>query len=293
MKKDTQVNLGKAVQNNIEITHPDKVLFEKTGITKGDIAQYYLQVSGRMLPYLENRILSVIRCPNGIVGSCFYRKHPGDVKGIVKIAVPSSGGGTEEYGYLVDTQGLLSEVQMGTLEFHTWGSRVEALEHPDMMVLDLDPDEGMDLQRIRQGVKDLKSMLDQLSLTAYLKTSGGKGYHVVIPFKAVPDWERFHQFAKRMAESMEAAWPDRYTSDMRKTHRTGKIFIDWLRNTKGATTVAPYSVRAREGAPVSMPIAWEELDLVAPNGISMSEAVAGLQRKDPWVGLPDTVQQLK
>ena len=162
-----------------------------------------------------------------------------------------------------------------------------------MMGFDLDPDEGMALERIRQGVKDLKGMLDQLYLTSYLKTSGGKGYHVVIPFKPVGGWETFHEFARNMAKTMEAMWPDRYTSNVRKDRRNDRIFIDWIRNGRGATSIAPYSVRAREGAPVSMPIAWKELDTVTPDGISMEEAVKRLRRKDPWTGFFDNEQQLK
>lgn len=265
------------------ITHLDKILYKKSGITKGDIAAYYAAVAERMLPYLENRILSVVRCPGGIESSCFYKKHPAkDYRFIHTVPVTSDDGGTEEYYYLSDERGLLSEVQMNTLEFHTWGSRVETLEQPDVMVFDLDPAEGMELERIRQGVKDLKSILDQLSLVSFLKTSGGKGYHVVIPFSPAAGWDAFNEFARNTAKTMAAMWPDRYTSNVRKNRRINRIFIDWIRNGRGATSIAPYSVRAREGAPVSMPIAWKELDTVTPDGISMEEAVKRLRRKDPW-----------
>ena len=150
------------------------------------------------------------------------------------------------------------------------------------MVFDLDPDEGMDLSRVRQGVRDLKGILDELSLTSYLKTSGGKGYHIVMPLKPKVPWDKFHDFARNIAEVMEQKWPDRYTSNVRKEKRKNKIFIDWIRNGRGATSVAPYSVRARAGAKVSMPIAWEELDLIGPAGIDMQEALQRVDGEDPW-----------
>ena len=168
------------------------------------------------------------------------------------------------------------------LEFHIWGSRVDELERPDMMVFDLDPDEGMDIGRVRQGVRDIKDILAELSLTSYLKTSGGKGYHVVVPFTPAVSWDIFYDFAKRVAEVMEQKWPDRYTSNIRKNKRAGKIFIDWIRNGRGATSIAPYSLRARRGAKVSMPIGWEELDSVEPDGIDMTEALVRFGQEDPW-----------
>lgn len=267
----------------VKITHPDKVLFDDPQITKEDVIRYYEKVSGRMLPYVSHRILSIVRCPKGISQTCFYKKHPGqESKGIVTIPVSNSEGGTEDYFYIKDLAGLISEAQMGTLEFHTWGSRVDELEKPDMMVFDLDPDEGMELGRVRQGARDLESILAELSLVSYLKTSGGKGYHVVVPFRPAASWDVFHDFAKRVAEVMEQKWPERYTSNIRKAKRTNKIFIDWIRNGRGATSIAPYSIRARKGAKVSMPIAWDELDTVAPDGIDMSDALLRIQKNNPW-----------
>ena len=283
-----------AVLKSVALTHPDKVLFTESGITKGDVARYYLRVAPRMLPHLENRLISSVRCPGGIESACFYKKHPaGDIRGVATVPVPGRDGKSEDYYYVADIYGLLGEVQMNTLEFHTWGCHAQTLEQPDMMVFDLDPDEGMELGRVRQGVKDLKSLLDRLELTAYLKTSGGKGYHIVLPFWPASGWDAFHGFAQNIAKAMEATWPDRYTSNARKNKRTGKIFVDWVRNGRGATSVAPYSVRARKGAPVSMPIAWRELDTVAPNGVDMAGAVSRLRRKDPWAGFFEQGQQLK
>ncbi len=288
------VNANNMIIEGIKITSPDKVIFEDPQITKEDVIRYYAAVSERMLPYVSHRILSIVRCPKGVSQTCFFKKHPGPgSKGIVTLPVQNSDGETEEYFYLENKSGLISEAQMGTLEFHTWGSSVVTLEQPDMMVFDLDPDEGMDLSRVRQGALDIRSILSELSLNSYLKTSGGKGYHVVVPLKPVADWDVFHDFAKRVAEVMEQKWPDRYTSNVRKAKRTDKIFIDWIRNARGATSIAPYSIRARKGARVSMPITWEELDTVAPDGINLEEALSRIGGSDPWKDFSRNDQRLK
>jgi len=278
----------------IKITSPDKVIFEDPEITKADVIRYYAKVSERMMPYVSNRILSIVRCPKGISQSCFFKKHPGpDNKAIVTMQIMNSRGETEDYFYIENASGLIYEAQMGTLEFHTWGSRADNLEKPDMMVFDLDPDEGMGLETVRQGVKDVRSILEQLSLNSFLKTSGGKGYHVVVPFEPTVDWETFHDFARRIAEVMEQKWPDRYTSNVRKVNRKNKIFIDWIRNGRGATSIAPYSIRARSGARVSMPITWKELDTVAPDGVNMADALSRIDGNDPWKDFFQIKQRLK
>ncbi|HHV12965.1 MAG TPA: DNA ligase D [Clostridiales bacterium] len=294
VEKAVEANKNSIIIGGIKITNPDKVMFDEPAITKADVVRYYETVSERMLPYVSNRVISIVRCPKGISQTCFYKKHPGpDNKGIVTIPITNSDGETEEYFYIEDVSGLISEVQMGTLEFHTWGSRVEQLEKPDIMVFDLDPDEGMELSRVRQGVLDIKGILAELSLDSYLKTSGGKGYHIVVPLKPVAEWDTFHDFAKRVAEVMEQKWPDRYTSNVRKAKRKGRIFIDWIRNGRGATSIAPYSIRARSGAKVSMPITWEELDTVAPDGINMAEAIIRISGNDPWKDFFQNGQMLK
>ncbi|MCY1713663.1 DNA ligase D [Caproiciproducens galactitolivorans] len=295
-ERETQMETdgNSIIIQGIRITNPDKVMFDDPAITKADVIRYYEKVSERMLPYVGHRILSIVRCPKGISQTCFYKKHPGaGSKGVVTIPVSNSDGETEEYFYLENVSGLISEAQMGTLEFHIWGSRVDELEKPDMMVFDLDPDEGMDLGTVRQGVKDMKSILTELSLNSYLKTSGGKGYHIVVPLTPSVSWDTFHDFARRVAEVMEKKWPDRYTSNVRKAKRSNKIFIDWIRNGRGATSVAPYSIRARKGAGVSMPIAWEELDTVAPNGITMADALKRIEGSDPWKDFFQNRQLLK
>jgi bifunctional non-homologous end joining protein LigD len=155
------------------------------------------------------------------------------------------------------------------------------LEEPDLLVFDLDPDEGMDLSKVREAVRDLKSLLDELDLTSFLKTSGGKGYHVVVPLKPSASWEDARTFSQNVAKAMEAKWPKKYTSNMRKEKRKGKVFVDWIRNGRGATSVAPYSLRARPGAPISCPIGWSELDTIGPADITL-ENIGSRSRKQPW-----------
>jgi bifunctional non-homologous end joining protein LigD len=278
----------------IKITHPDKVIYQDLNIKKIDVAMYYAQVAGRMMPFIKNRILSVIRCPKGVLEPCFFKKHrQTQGKGLGTIMVKNSEVKDQEYFYIQDSLGLISEAQMGTVEFHIWGSRIENIEMPDLMVFDLDPDEDMDLKQVRQGAKDLKNLLDKLNLVSYLKTSGGKGYHVVLPFRPTVDWDTFNDFAKRVAQALKSAFPDLYTDNIRKANRKGRIFIDWARNGKGATSIAPYSLRARAGASVSMPIAWDELDTIAPNEINMTEALARIKNPDPWADFFKTEQELK
>lgn len=284
---------GEIEIEGIKITNPDKVMFENPDIRKRDVVEYYARAGERMLKYAGNRILSIIRCPKGISEPCFFKKHPGSRSKNIVITPIETGSGEEEYFYIEEPKGFVYEAQMGTLEFHTWGSRVDEAEKPDVMVFDLDPDEGMPLEKVRQGVKDLRSILEKLSLKSFLKVSGGKGYHVVVPFVPSVDWETFGAFSKKIAVLMENQWPDRYTSNIRKNKRDGKIFIDWARNGRGATSVAPYSLRARKGAKVAMPISWEELDKVAPDGITMEEAVRRLSKPDPWKDFYKTKQRLK
>lgn len=287
-------NSKNIIIQEVKISSPDKAMFDDPIITKADVARYYEKVSARMLPLAGQRVLSIVCCPKGITQACFFKKHPGpDSKGIATIPITNSDGETEEYFYIENVSGLISQVQLGTLEFHIWGSRIDQLEKPDMMVFDLDPDVGMDLSQVRQGVRDMRNILSDLSLNSYLKTSGGKGYHVVVPLKPFAAWDTFHDFSKRVVEVMEQKWPDRYTSNVRKAKRTDKIFIDWIRNGRGATSVAPYSIRARKGAKVSMPIAWEELDTIAPDGISMADALKRIEGEDPWKDFYQNNQMLK
>ena len=269
---------------NTTITSPNKTVFKNPKINKMDIVKYYHLVSKRMLPYLENRLISTIRMPDGYGGTKFFKKHFSDnAHNLGKKVIKKN----EDYYYIKDVRGLISEVQMNSFEFHIWGSNINNLNKPNFMVFDLDPDEKLSLKKLREGVKDLKKILDDLKLKSFLKTSGGKGYHVIVPIKSNVTWQKFRKIAEDIAELMEAKWPEKYTSNIRKENRKEKIFIDYFRNTKGATSVAPYSIRLRKKCTVSMPIAWSELDKVKPDGITMEEALKRLKRKDPWAELKD------
>jgi bifunctional non-homologous end joining protein LigD len=279
--------------SEVRVTNPDKIIYKSRGIKKIDVVSYYAHVAERMFPYAGDRLLSLVRCPDGVGGQSFFKKHPGtDKKGITAMPI-KTGGGEEEYFYIGDAEGFALQAQMDTIEFHAWGSRVDSLEKPDMMVFDLDPDINTDLDKVRKGAENIKKILDDLSLVSFLKTSGGKGYHVVVPFEPETDWDGFRDFAKRVAVVMESEWPELYTSNIRKEKRKGKIFIDWIRNSRGATSVAPYSLRAREGAAVSMPIFWEELYSVSPSGIKMEDALKRIGGVDPWKDFYSIGQKLK
>ena len=285
---NTSIKSGKTMEEikentGVELTNPDKVIFKNPKVTKKDIFDYYEIVSERMLPFLKNRLISTIRLPDGYGGKPFYKKHFENFDSLLGVKkLKTNEDKRNDYYYIKDKFGLLSEVQMNSYEFHIWGSRVDDVNHADMLVFDLDPDEGLSLEKLRRGAKDLKKILDEYKLESFLKTSGGKGYHVVVPLRSKVTWKNARKIARDIAKLMELTWPDKYTSNMKKSKRKGKIFIDWIRNIKGSTSVAPYSIRLRRKATVSMPIKWSELDKVRPDEITIKEAIKRIRRKDPW-----------
>ena len=267
----------------IELTNPDKVIFKNPKVTKKDIFNYYEKVAERMLPYVENRLISTIRLPDGVGGTPFYKKHFENLDGYLGVKkLRSSGDNRNDYYYIKDINGIMQEVQMNSYEFHIWGSKVDDVNHADILVFDLDPDENLSLSKLREGVKDLKKILDDYNLESFLKTSGGKGYHIVVPLRNKTTWKNARSIARNIAKLMEATRPDKYTSNMKKGKRKGKIFIDWVRNIKGATSVAPYSIRLRKKATISMPIKWSELDKIKPDEITIDKAIKRLKNIDPW-----------
>ena len=279
MEEIEQKKKKKDILSAITITNPDKLIYPDSKITKLDIINYYQKVAKRMLPFLKNRIISTIRCPNGIEKTSFYKKHYNqEIDGFHSYPISPK---EKEYYFITNAQGLIHEVQQNGIEFHIWGSNIPNIDEPNYMVFDLDPDETLSLKQLREGVKDLKSILDELNLKSFLKTSGGKGYHVVIPIYDT-NWQDFRDITKNIALLMEKKWPDKYTTNISKKKRKKKIFIDWLRNIKGSTSVCPYSLRARLNAPVSFPIAWEDLNKIKPNDITLKKALKLIKKKDPW-----------
>jgi len=256
----------------IEITSPDKIIYPKSKITKLDVVKYYQKVAKAMLPHLQNRPLSVIRCHKNI-SETFFKKHPNAKTPHTKTFVRDG----EEYFYIDSIEGIIEQVQLGTLEFHTTGCFVRDLKKPNLMVFDLDPDETLNLKTLQTGVLQLKEILDELKLPSFLKTSGGKGYHIVVPFSKGKSWKEFAEFSKNVALLLEAKHPTLYTTNIRKKERKNKIFIDYLRNDAHSTCVCPYSLRARENAPVSMPIKWTELFKTSPNQITIASKIKTIE----------------
>jgi bifunctional non-homologous end joining protein LigD len=245
----------------INITHASRVLFPESGQTKGDLADYYAAIAPLMLPFAAKRPMSLVRCPQGRAKACFFQKHDSGSFGpeISHVPITEKDGSAEDYLYLTEAAGILACVQMGTIEFHGWGSRAQEVERPDRMIFDLDPDEGLDFAQVRRAAQDIAHHLSDIGLVSFAMLSGGKGVHVVVPLTPGHDWGTHKDFARRFAEAMALAEPDRFTATMSKAKRKGRIFIDWLRNQRGSTAVLPYSARARQGAPVALPITWDEL----------------------------------
>src|SRR4030095_12738682 len=225
-------------------------------------AEYYAKIEALMLLDMARRPISLIRCPQGRAKECFFQKHDSGTMGphVKHVPVKESDGEVQDYLYVQDARGILACVQMGTIEFHGWGSKANKLEHPDRLVFDLDPDVGLDFNKVKAAAVRLRALLADLGLVTFPMLTGGKGIHVIASLDAKADWPKVKSFAERFSRAIAEAEPDMFTANIRKNQRKGRIFLDWLRNQRGATAVMPYSARAREGAPVAAPIAWEELD---------------------------------
>jgi bifunctional non-homologous end joining protein LigD len=247
---------------HVTVSSREREIFPESTVTKGELADYYAAVAGLMLPWAANRPISLVRCPQGRGKKCFFQKHDAGTFGefVHQVPIPEKDGSVEDYIYVTDADGLVACVQMGTIEFHGWGSSVAKLEQPDRMVFDLDPDEGLDFAAVKKAAVDIKGHLADIGLTSFPMLSGGKGVHVVVPLTPQADWDTVKSFAERFARALASAEPERFVATMSKAKRVGKIFLDYLRNQRGSTAVLPYSARAREGAPVAAPVSWSELD---------------------------------
>ncbi|NNM77491.1 DNA ligase D [Sphingomonas sp. ID1715] len=250
-----------APELSVKISNPERVIYPDSGITKGQLATYYAQVSGIMMPWLANRPISLVRCPQGRARKCFFQKHDAGSFGahVHHVPVREKNGSTEDYLYVDSAEGLLTCVQMGTIEFHGWGSLVTDYEKPDRMVFDLDPDEDLGFEQVKKAALDLKRYLGDLGLVTFAMLSGGKGVHVIAPLTPRAEWPQVKDFTHRFALALSEAEPDRFLANMSKAKRKGRIFIDYLRNQRGATAILPYAARARPNAPVAAPVSWEEL----------------------------------
>jgi bifunctional non-homologous end joining protein LigD len=271
----------------IKLTHPNRVLYPEQGITKIELASYYEGVADRIMPHIERRPLTLVRCPEGHEQQCFYQRHAQGALDPEIHQVKVKGKGSVVFYLAIDSlAGLIALVQMGVLEIHTWGARSERIEQPDQIIFDLDPDPTVGWSALKQAALSVRKRLTDLGLPAFLKTTGGKGLHVAVPIVPQHDWSFINKFTKTIAQSVVRENPERLIATMSKAKRKGKIFIDYLRNAKTATAVCAYSTRARSGAPVSTPLRWEELqhDVRGKFTIrTVPERVARLKR-DPWDG---------
>jgi bifunctional non-homologous end joining protein LigD len=283
--------------DEVAITHPERIVYADAGYTKQDVVDYYRTVSARLLPEIVRRPLSILRCPDGAGDTCFFQKHHAGKLGshVRSVLLREQGGGSDHYLYIEDEAGLLELVQMNTLEFHPWGARIDALDRPDRLVFDLDPGPGIDWPAQTAAARDLRRRLQASGLQSFVRLSGGKGLHVVAPIRPGPDWEAVKAFCAHFAQALAELHPETYVATASKTQRRERIFIDWLRNARGATSVASWSLRARAGAPVAVPLRWQDLAaLPGPAAYDLAAAKRRAQRlrSDPWAGFDALDQQL-
>jgi len=280
----------------VRVTHPGRVLFDELGLTKEALARYYEEIADWLLPDLRNRPLALVRCPQGPGEGCFYQKHIDRAwpEAIDRVVIPeSTGEGT--YAVANSAAAVVGLVQQGVIELHAWGATTLDLAKPDRMVFDLDPDPALPWREVMAAARTTRERLDGLGLESFVKTSGGKGLHVVVPLARRHDWDEVKEFSRALAESMAADAPARFTAKVAKKERERRIYIDYLRNTAGATTIAAYSVRARSGAPVSTPLHWDELGArlrpTAFHAGNVARRLRGLH-SDPWKAFRRTAQTL-
>jgi len=278
------------------LTHPERVVYPGAGIRKGEVADYYRAVAGWLLPELSERPLSLLRCPDGIEAACFFQKHHNDGFGPAVHPVElAEADGRADYLYVRDLEGVLALVQMNAIEFHPWGAHRKTPDRPDRVVFDLDPDPGIAWSELKRAAREVRARLAELGLDSWVRLSGGKGVHVVAPIRPGPDWSAVKDFCEAFAAAMAAQSPQRYVATASKAARKDRIFIDWLRNARGATSVAGWSLRARAGAPVAMPMRWDEFSRSrSSTDFDLGKAMRRAARlgSDPWEGFAESRQRL-
>ena len=287
---------GDPVFDGITLTSPDKVLYPEVGVTKLDLASYYQTIAPYILPYVVNRPISLVRCPEGIEGERFFQRHA--MKGMSDAIkqIPISGGESKKpYLYLDGEAGLFGLVQISTVEIHDWGVSLDHLYEPDRLVFDLDPDEGLDIDVLKAAAVEVRDFLADLGLKSFLKSTGGKGLHVVAPIAPKQGWDEVKAFAKAIADTLVEVRADRYTANPLKRTRVGKIFVDYLRNQRGGSAIVNYSTRAKPNASVACPLAWDELKglkVASPYTLKTLPMRLKAKRSDPWEGFFSTRQSI-
>ncbi len=251
-------------RSSVKISSRDRVIFPEGKLTKGQLADYYAQVAPILLPWAGSRPISLVRCPQGRAKKCFFQKHDAGSFGdaVKHVAIREKDGHDEPYLYIDTPDGLLACVQMGTIEFHGWGARIEDVEKADRLVFDLDPDVGLDFEAVRTAAFHFRDILHSIGLETFAMLTGGKGVHVIAPLVPQAQWPEVKDFAHRLAQAVAQSDPKNFTAALPKAQRKGRIFVDYLRNQRGATAVMPYAARAREGAPVAVPITWREMETI-------------------------------
>lgn len=287
---------GDPTFDGITLTNPDRVLYPDIGLTKLDLARYYQAVAPLMLPYAVNRPISLVRCPEGYAKECFFQRHAMTGMSDAIKEVPIPGGETKKkYLYIDDESGLFGLVQIGVLEIHDWGVSLDHINEPDRLVFDLDPDEGLDLTILKAAAIEVRDFLADLGFNSFLKSTGGKGLHVVAPLTPKQGWDVVKPFAKAIADALVSARPDRYTANPLKRTREGRIFVDYLRNQRGGSAIVNYSTRAKAGAPVACPLRWDELKglkVAAPYNAKTLPSRLKTMKRDPWEGFFSTRQSI-
>jgi bifunctional non-homologous end joining protein LigD len=280
----------------VRVTSPDRVVWAEQGVTKGELVEYYVAVEEAVLPGLVDRPLTLVRCPSGAEENCFFQKHATESVPDVIPRVPiDEEEGSDLYLYVDGLPALVALVQLGVLELHVWGSRRDRLDRPDKLVFDLDPDEDLPFGRVAAAALRLRELLSDLGLECYPKATGGKGLHVVVPVTRRSDWAEAKAFTHAVAQRLVAEDPEGFTARMSKRHRTGRIFVDYLRNARNATAIADYSTRARPGAPVAVPLAWDEVDpraRKAPRFTVREVPDRVAEIGDPWEGAESLRQSI-
>ena len=287
MEKAISLDDGEEVAERlgVRLTSPDRVVYPGQGITKAQLVAYYEDVAAAMLPHIENRPLSLVRCPQGRAKQCFFQKHDsgGFPEQLRSEPIAEKDGEKKDYFYITELAGLVAGTQMNALEWHIWGSRLPEVEKPDRLVFDIDPDEGLDFSAITSAATDIRGRLEDVGLKSYPMVSGGKGIHVIVPLKPDKEWPAIKAFCRALAARMAEDEPDRFTANLSKARRKGRLFIDYLRNERGSTAICPWSVRSREGAPVAVPVSWDEVPkLKQANGFSLQGAAERAAGKDVW-----------
>ena len=299
MKKAIDVPIknakGKVDVSGIGVSHPERIIYPGKDLTKLDLVKYYDSIADYILPHITDRFISLLRCPEGLNAECFFQRHEKIPSEYIHEFDFDKDSHHSPYIYVKDKKGLLTLIQFGVIEIHAWGSKIDKPELPDRLIFDLDPDPEVPWKNVIEAAAEIKLRMDDLGMKSFLKTTGGKGLHVVIPIARKQEWKTIKSFAKSFAENMVSGSPEKYVSNMSKARRKGKIFIDYLRNDMTATAVAAYSARAREGATVSMPLSWRDLSAKLDPSKFNIETVPGIikkQKSNPWEDIATVKQSL-